>query len=415
MKKYNFDFDYLANQLDELIKVKDEKSITYSEMFLVPELEAILETAYEFDTKIPQGVFKRIISDAIHIFVRKNVKNGKSLKSSIGQSEINYLKKDKQKYHLLTSLSFQYFDQLPKLNINKVYIDFLPTLPNKYKIYDNENIKYKFPDYPPNNYTIVRISLRARSLSEAIEMGLYTLNLVRGFWNFSLNLRLGSRMQMGKRDPINNIRLGPLHTIHDERGKLSDNIYWFENEFIIKSSGNIVKDKWEIINKDFNHFRKCIKNSKSNIDINSIINYYVNALDTIDYHSAYLKLWSLLEQLTDTGLSGYDKTISRTLFFYKKDRLNKEALEHLRIVRNRLIHKGESPDNIDPILFQMKRFVERVFVFNINNLKYFSNIQEVGKYLDINYDIDSLKREIQFRKRVLKEIIGKKRITSGSS
>jgi hypothetical protein len=404
MKKYSFDYEYFAKKLDELIKVNDEKSISYSEMFLVRELEAILETAYDFNSQIPGGVFNSIIVDGIHIFVRKNVKDGKALKASIKQSEEKYLRRERKKYHILTSLSFQYFNQLPKLNINDVHISFLPHLPRKFRIYDNENIKYDFPDFPPKNYTIVKISLQARSPYEAVEMGLVALNCVRGLWNFSINIRLGSRIQHGKRDPINSIRLGPLHTLHDETGKLSENIYWFENEFINKSAGSSVKDKWHYISKDFIHFRKCIKNSKSKIDINSIINYYTNALDTNDYHGAYLKLWSLLEQLTATGSTGYDKTIARTLFFYKNDKLNKEALEHLRIVRNRLIHKGESPDDIDPIIFQMKRYVERLFLFHINNLKYFFNIQEVGQYLDINYNTDTLKREIKFRKRVLKEI-----------
>ncbi len=404
MKKYNFDFEYLAKQFDELIEVKNEKSISYSEIFLIPELEAILETAYEFNSEIPSGVFHKIISDGIRIFVRKSKKDGKALKSSIKQSEMNYLKKELKQYYLLTSLSFKYFDQLPQLNIDKVKINFLPRLPLKYRVHDNENIKHKFPDYPLKDYTIVKINLQARSLAEAIELGLEKLNFVRGIWNFSINRRLGSRIQMGKRDPINNIRLGPLHTIHDENGKLSDKIYWFENEFVNNSSYNVVKDKWQYIKKEFVHFRKCIKNSKSDINITSIINYYTNALDTNDYHNSYLKLWALLEQLTDTGLSGYDKTISRTLFFYKNDKLNKEALEHLRIIRNRLIHKGESPDDIEPVLFQMKRFVERILLFHINNLKYFFNLHEVGRFLDIHYNKDSLKREIQFRKRVLKEI-----------
>ena len=405
MKKYSFDYEYLAKKLNELIKVNDDKSISYSEMFQVRELEVILETAYDFNPQIPGGVFSNIIVDGIHIFVRKMKKDGKALKASIKQSEEKYLRNERKKYILLTSLSFQYFDQLPKLKINDVNISFLPNLPRGFQIYENMSIKYNFPYYPPNDYTIVRISLQARSPSEAIELGLYALNCVRGLWNYSINIRLGSRIQHGKRDPINNVRLGPLHTLHDETGKLLDNnIYWFENKFIEKSAGRFVKDKWEYISKDFIHFRKCIKNSKSNIDINSIINYYTSALDTDDYHDAYLKLWSLLEQLTDTGSSGYDKTIARTLFFYKNDKLNKEALEHLRIVRNRLIHKGESPDDIEPIIFQMKRYVERILLFHINNLKYFLNIQEVGKYLDINYSMDTLKREIKFRKRILKEI-----------
>lgn len=410
MKKYNFDFNYLAKRFDELIVVKDEKSISYSEIFLMRELESVLETAFDFNHQTPSSAFSWIISDAIQNFVRKKTKDGRALKASLQQSETKYLTKNNKKYHILTSLSFRHFNELPKLNLNGVVISFIDHLPKKYNIFSNISIKYNFPEYPLKNYTIVKIELEARTSTEAIDLGLGKLNLIRGFWNYSVNRRLGSRIQSGKRDSINTIRLGPLHTLHNEDGSLVDNHYWFEDNYKAESANNSIRDKWEYISNEFSHFQKCFKNSIADIDLDSFVIFYSNALDTNDYNSAYLKLWTMLEQLTATGNTSYDKTISRTLFFYKDDKFNKEVLEHLRIVRNKMIHFGEIRDDIEPQLFQLKRIVERVFLFHINNLNYFKNIQEIGQYLDINWKEDSLKREIQFRNRLLKELYRKKRV-----
>lgn len=407
MKHYKFDFDYYAKRLDELITVKDEKSISYSAMFLMPELEENLQTAYNFNSKTPPAAFPIVINDAIHTFVRKRVKDGNALKEALKFCENKYLRKDKKQYTLLTSLSFKYFGELPRLNIDGSNFRFYPHIPSKYKVNENKSIQYSFPNYPPKDYTIVLLGLKARSLPEAIDYGLDKINFVRGLWNYSINLRLGARIQSGIRNPINTIRLGPLHTIHNKDGKLSSQNYWFENDCVIKSDNYDVRKKWDYIQKDFTHFRKCIKNSKSSFNIEDFIILYSNSLDGKDYKSALIMLWSLLEKLTDTGFSGYDKTIKRTLNFYNGDHFIKETLEHLRIVRNNFIHKGESREGLEPILFQLKRIVERLILFNINNLNYFNSIQEVGQFLDINRNEKSLNREIQLRKRLIKELYRK--------
>lgn len=410
MKQYKFDFDYYAKKLDELITVKDEKSISYSAMFLMPELHENLQTAYNFNSKTPPPAFPIVINDAIHTFVRKKVKDGNALKDSLKFCEGKYLKKEKKQYTLLTSLSFKFFSELPRLNIDGCNLRFHPDIPSKYNITENMTIKYSYPEFPPRDYTIALLGLKARSLPEAIDFGLEKINFVRGLWNYSINLRLGARIQSGKRDPINTIRLGPvhtLHTLHTKDGKLSSQNFWFENEYVIKSDNNNVRNKWDYILKDFSHFRKCIKNSNSSFNIKNIIILYSDALDNKDFKSALIMLWTVLEKLTDTGFSGYDKTIKRTLNFYNGDHFVKETLEHLRIVRNRFIHKGESRNGLEPILFQLKRIVERLILFNINNLKYFHSIQEVGLFLDINRNKKSLLREIQLRERIIKELYSK--------
>jgi len=96
----------------------------------------------------------------------------------------------------------------------------------------------------------------------------------------------------------------------------------------------------------------------------------------------------------------YDKTIARTLFFFKDDVHNKEILEHLRLLRNKMIHVGESRNEMDAVIFQLKSFVERIIIFLINSRDYFNSMDEVGYFLDLSTDQNVLRKEIKFRNRV---------------
>lgn len=158
--------------------------------------------------------------------------------------------------------------------------------------------------------------------------------------------------------------------------------------------------QWANINRAFIFLRKNINKVKFKDEIREIFIRYVRALDSMDFESSYLKLWSLLEFLTNTQRMNYDKTITRTLFFYKDDTHNKEILEHLRLLRNKMIHIGESRSEMDPVIFQLKRFVEGIIIFLVNSKDYFNDMEEVGYFLDLSTDYNILKKEIKFRKRV---------------
>lgn len=401
MKNYNFNYNYLAQKLVEIIKVNESGSISYSEAFLKQDIDSIIETAHKFAEDTPKYEYNSIVRKGIKKFIKKTVRNGETLRRAIKAAENEFRSKPYNKYILISTLSFKYFNSLKSLRFNGTTVKFYKTLPSKYRL---ENIKTLVSSYfsepYPSDYTIVECHVASRSVFEAIDKSFKTIDFIRGLWNISINFRNLNRIFSGKLKPINSIRLGPVHTLHHPNGKLVLDNFWYEIDCYVESADTSLMKQWANINRAFIFLRKNINKVKFKDEIREIFIRYVRALDSMDFESSYLKLWSLLEFLTNTQRMNYDKTITRTLFFYKDDIHNKEILEHLRLLRNKMIHIGESRSEMDPVIFQLKRFVEGIIIFLVNSKDYFNDMEEVGYFLDLSTDYNILKKEIKFRKRV---------------
>jgi hypothetical protein len=83
----------------------------------------------------------------------------------------------------------------------------------------------------PPGYARVVIQTNAKSEDSAVHKALRELDLQRAIWNLlcnsSIELRFG-----GEAKPINKIRLGAAHTLHDEQGRSSDQ-FWYDPNFVI--------------------------------------------------------------------------------------------------------------------------------------------------------------------------------------
>lgn len=401
MKNYNFNYNYLAQKLVEIIKVNESGSISYSEAFLKQDIESILETAYKFDEDTPKYEYNSIVRNGIKKFIKKTVRNGETLKRAIKAAENEFRAKPYKKFLLLSTISFKHFHGLKSLRFDGTTVKFYKALPSKYQYEKIKNLVIGFFNNPyPSDYTIVECHVVARSFFEAIDKSFKTIDFIRGLWNFSMNFRNINRIYSGKLKPINLIRLGPVHTLHHPNGKLALENFWYEIDCHIESANTLSIKQWAQINRAFNFLRKNYNKIIFKDEITEVFIRYVRALDSVDYESSYLKLWSLLEFLTNTQKMHYDKTIARTLFFYRDDIHSKEILEHLRFLRNKMIHIGESRSKMDPVIFQLKRFVEGIIIFLVNSKDYFNDLGEVGYFMDLSTDYNLLKKEIKFRKRV---------------
>jgi hypothetical protein len=404
MGKYSFNFDYLSKKLDEIIRVQDDKKIVFTEIFLINDLQSILESAYDFNPQVPESQKSYIIEEGIKAFAYKGKRDGKELKNQFRKCEKEFLKKPKQKYSLLSSLSFPYFEELQNVRLNKESLIFCQSYyPKKYNY---SHIYGQLESYsnsiPPHGYVPIVVTISARNNLEAVEKGLDMIDSIRGMLNYSINRRISSRIFYGKKEPLNIIRLGPTHTLHLSNGKLATELFWYEPTYFEKSSTWDVSHKWKYISKDFAWIRKTLNRLQYKNSFLRIFIRYARALDTIDYETSYLKLWSILELLTDTINSNYDKTITRALFFYKDDQLNKEIIEHLRNFRNKMVHHGETRNEVDYLLYQIKRIVDKLIWFHLWFAGRFQNIEEFGKFLDLSKDKNYLEKEIKFRESALR-------------
>lgn len=143
--------------------------------------------------------------------------------------------KKESKYNILTSISMNY--ELPNeiLKVGKSTIKFIRDLPQKLSKIRNENLNsFKLnQEITHTNYMYVIIEIKAKGEIEAINIALDDLDLLRSIFCLYSNPDM-VLFSDNTPKPINKIRLGQFHTIHNERGELiAQNKYWYEPNFII--------------------------------------------------------------------------------------------------------------------------------------------------------------------------------------
>lgn len=138
------------------------------------------------------------------------------------------------------------------------------------------------------------------------------------------------------------------------------------------------------------------------MEIEDAITRYVRALDYNDLHVAFLQLWGLLEALTATTKADYDSTIRRVAFYYEDQELHRQVLQHLRVFRNASVHSGLRVTQIQTLLFQLKRYAERLILIHTDNFLRFPSLADAASFSDLPTDVNDLKRRIAKYKAALK-------------
>lgn len=140
-------------------------------------------------------------------------------------------------------------------------------------------------------------------------------------------------------------------------------------------------------------------------DIENALRRMTQALDHKDKDVSFLKLWQVLEKLTATNNANYDQLIKRVAFLYEDVELTKGVLNHLRLHRNSSVHDGKGSDRIEKYLYQLKRYVQRVLSFHINNPFKVNKLSDAVIFLDLPTDntiltdrFKQIKKALKFRK-----------------
>lgn len=383
--------DLIANRLEQ-IKTIDKKTgkASYSG-FEHHDLLAVLCSIARLSEDIPETEKHGIILHSTFSAGERGTITAKSLLKEISILEHEFLRKDKINYIMAALLSIKNNIKIPIYYIDSSLITFSHELPpifikNRETLYSKvDHIVEKLPP----DYLAVRVFVKARSVNEAWEQALKKLDIIRGIWNFSLNRLTWLSISYGGRpEPINKILLGPFHTLHERNGKLATETFWYEPHF--KTS----KSPYEFDKKEnYNYFLSFTKSIRNKINkcsykefISEAIIRYTQALDYPDYDVSFIRLWSVLELLTNTTFKEtYEKTIKRTAFIFKDYDFHYQVLNHLREFRNKSVHTGSS-DNEDKktYLYQLKRYVESLLSFHLANKFKFPDLSSVTDFLDLS-------------------------------
>jgi hypothetical protein len=250
---------------------------------------------------------------------------------------------------------------------------------------------------PHSEYLIIRASTRGRSIYEAATIALDSLNLLRAIWSLFLTYRSWTVLLGGSTyRPLGIIHTGHIQTLHYPDGRcITEDVIWFDphsaEAWPIFDAGA----KWASVEKGRRWAMRCLSRLLYAADLRDLLVRYVLALDEPDPQVAFLKMWGILEKITDSVGAGYDQTIDRTLWVYPKDRrgVAKDNLDSLRVVRNRYVHSGTGHEQPDQIAYLIKSFVDPHLMRLLNNPFGSNSLAEYASCLSLPTEIDALKRK----------------------
>ena len=361
------------------------------------EYIAVLKSMVEINEEVSAEIGHGLIVKGFHEAAKKKELTAVAVLSGIKNALREHLKKPSQLYWLLTTINISLSNDLPMYNINGCSLRFFKYLPKKYRK-ARESFISDVSSWLIDKDESLSYYIKAR-VCEKSEYGAATrmldaIDLLRGIWNLHINKTMVLSFG-GRKKPINQITLGAMHTLHDKSGNKASNTFWYEPEhYENHAQVDLSENSYRTIEFTKN-VRKLLKKSSYGKDVEIAIIRYVRALDSQDYDSVFIKLWSILEYLTATLQEKYDKTIKRTVFQYVDRDYNKQVLEHLRQYRNKSVHLGSGSNDIETHVYQLKSYVEHLIRFHIANHFKFYNLQEAATFMDLQPDKEALKKQIE--------------------
>jgi len=397
-----YDPEHLAVRLDESKSLGQDGRVSFNG-FGFTEYIVVLNSMVSLNDTITEFEKNNIVRQAAFSLAKREQISSAGLLKEISKFESEYLKQKPQKFVLVSTLSINRNFKLKRVHINGSTITFHAHLAKQFTEEIEKKIKspafYTITGEYPKDYIFLKTSVEAKSYSQASSIAIDSIDIIRGIWNLFYNRGQFRISSGGRRDPVNNIAFGPLHTIHFPNGKLASESWLYETGYFGPLKTFDMKNKLDDLYKFQSNARKLLKKSKFKNHIETALRKYAQALDIRDLESSYLRLWGLLEYLTNTNENESHKdTVKRTSFFFQEREYAQQVLNHLRDHRNRSVHTGGSNQNIETLLYQLKNFVEVVLEFQIANRFNFSSREEFTQFMNLPEDVSELKRR--------KEMIG---------
>lgn len=364
-----------------------ESALIYEGSFFDrPRDQALLVSALKFDPNIPSSIQSSIAEQAKNQALKNGNISAKSLQSLVCKLENEFLNKETTNFVLVSNISLKGlpFPKSFMVEGNKfVFSESLPGRFDRGPIQDKINKAFLCP--MPTDYVFLRIKTQARCPEEAVEKALDCLSYILGMWNFALSY--GERMVSGtsRGVPLAKLVHGPIHTLHKTTGELAKDSFWYEENYSGSHSPATLPEFGTTREVEVS-IRKAIKKGKDPELLRTILIRYHQALSEPRCDIQFLRLWQILETLTDTVGKAYKETIKRTKFIFSDKDLAHDELEHLRAKRNELIHAAEFGGDKKTHVQQLKLYVDYLLMFVLKHKEKTQSLAEFVEFLDLPTD-----------------------------
>jgi len=329
----------------------------------------LLEDCVDFHPEIPQSEVRGLVWGSLVECARSGKITADRFLPVAKKQELGLLRRKKRRYVVITSLSASPSLELHGSRSFRASITLPVRLPRRFEAERTRIMKrarQSLHASPPEKYRPVRISAMARSMDEAADVALRAFDTLRGIWNLARNLARGQRETVsGKRKPVNGFLLGPVHTVHLPSGAIERERWWYEPDYC---GGISPVGPDERLEKAIHSVQRYILKRLSKIsyrsDLEEMIRRYNESLDERSWETAFLKLWYVLELGTDKPKYFTDVT-RRVASLFRDWEWHRAVLNDLRERRNSMIHRAESFETIERLLYSLKEYAERLVLFHL--------------------------------------------------
>lgn len=252
-------------------------------------------------------------------------------------------------------------------------------------------------------YQHVSIRTTGRSVYDAFEKAKSAMDILRGLWNLSITRGSWSfSMGIYRPKPLARIHYGPVYAMFTAGKKAQFQNFWFEPDYIEDVKIKKIGDKdWGVVEKNRKWALYKIRSSPFRAEIENLLARYASALDQINPDKAFLQLWSILEVITNTLESGsYDKTIERSVWYFKDRSTARDILKSLRVYRNRHVHTAYTSEDALSYTYGLKAFVDACLEQLIRNTFGARNLKEYSEIVSMPVNIETLDRRLELYKSV---------------
>lgn len=351
---------------------------------------SLLSSRLRFNKEIPQRQQYVIARQAIIDAVKAGQATPAGFLEVVTAKETGYLSEPLQSFVMLTSLSASDLHQMPTVRLGGATITLSRYPPPRFKSSDAVR-RHQWQEKRFSQRTAVRVHVRERTAQDAFDLAMRQLDLLRAFWNLGLH-RGTLRISFGGSRPLNDIRLGPIHTMHHSDGTAALEWFWYESDFkeseMVRALG---AEKRKRVKAEEAWCRARIRRFPQSTVIEDLFVRYCRALDQADQTNAFLQMWSILEDLTGNP-SRYSDLVQRASYLYTDRWYVRLQLEEMRQLRNDLVHSGRGSDRFEELVDQLKGFVEHYLSFLLNHRRNLRTLDELAMFLAQPTDLEALRK-----------------------
>lgn len=385
---------HLLERLGSVVKLQPDGTVSLGLGFDFDTSADILAATCPLSREVPPTERVAIVRHAIVQSTKEQDLTPQNVLKHAAAKQTQYLRLRTQSFVLVTTISLDSRDVPLRRRMGAAAITLSRHTPRHFRFPERVTKSRIHYGDPPRDYVSVRVRVSARRPEQAADLALSSVDLLRAIWNLHINRRTAQRISGGRVHPVNNVVLGPIHTVHHPDGTPATDVYWWEPSYVEPLRAFSLRERAKPLKRFERLVRLSLKRSPFADLIQKILLQYVRALDDRQLSSAFVKLWAALEEVTLAN-GNYDSLIRRSTFLWREQRYHRLVLHHLRLWRNRIVHDGEDTSEAERMVFQLKQYVEHMLLFFIRRSHVFETLGEYGQFLDLPENTAILHRRMR--------------------